>query len=174
VELVLEFLKKHPEMVGIAVAAVAIIAYMQSRNDAQAATTGDGGVTFTGGGVQAAPMDPNIAATDQARIAAGSQNVGILASLILGENQSNNAVTAALAQSHDALNAALASTAAGERTAVAATSASLQSQLAGIAAARDSALAQAQAAVDIAHASTQKQQQQQQQQMRRTRRMSIT
>lgn len=153
----LEFLEKHPEAIGIAIAAVAALAYF-SGGSSSSGTTDDGDITFTGGGVRANPMDPNQAAIDEARIAAGSANIGTLAALILGSKESDNALTAhmgdvsaAVQSSHDSLSASLAATAAGERVQTASIAGQLQAALASISAQRDTSLAQTQAGIDIAH-----------------------
>ena len=103
-----ELIKKHPELIGILVVAVIVIAYMQSRSGGGAASSG-GDVTFTGGGVAPVPVDPNAAAIAEAQIGANSANLSTLSQLYLGvrqtaasqdvtNNQTNAALSSALAQ----------------------------------------------------------------------------
>lgn len=114
-----EFIEQHPMMIGLAIAGVAVLAYL-SRNSSAAQATG--------GGVVANTLDPNAAAVQEANIAAGSSNLGLLASLIggarttdaqlaLGENESDNALQGSLAETSAQLTASLASTAASKETA---------------------------------------------------------
>lgn len=117
---VTEEFEKHPAWIAIAVVAVAIIALMQRRNS----TPSDTQYTFAGGGA-AAPIDPSVAAIEQARISAGSQNIGIVAGLLGLENTNATALTGSLAQTSAAKDVELARTAAAEEVANAETSAQL-------------------------------------------------
>jgi hypothetical protein len=137
-----EVFRKHPLAITLAIVAVALIAWMASRGGSSSTSTD--GATFTGAGGSTATTDPNAAATDQARIAAGTQNLGVIASLISSKEttmaehdvavtQANDALTASLAQTDAALRASLASTAAtadvaNRQTAAGVTIAGIQSQ----------------------------------------------
>jgi hypothetical protein len=135
-ESLVSLVRKHPELIGVAVVLVALIAWMQSRQ-APAASGGDD-VTFTGGGVHGAEVDPGVVAIEQSRIEAGSRNLGTLASLLLGRQQSSDALEAAESQTDAALTADLYRTGAARDVG-----------LAGIEAQRTVGLAQTQASVDI-------------------------
>lgn len=136
-ESLVSLLRKHPELIGVAVVLVALIAWMQSRQSEPAASGGD--VTFTGGGVHSGEVDPGVVAIEQSRIDAGSRNLGTLASLILGEQQSSDALEASQSQTEAALAADLYRTGAARDVG-----------LSGIEAQRTVGLAQTQASVDIA------------------------
>lgn len=79
--------KQHPELIGLAVLVVVILAYM-ARSSGGSSSSED--VTFTGGGTIPRPVDPGVVAIEEARIQAGSQNFGTLAQLILGTHTSDN------------------------------------------------------------------------------------
>jgi hypothetical protein len=132
------FVKEHPVAIFAAVAIVALIAYMQRSTSGGATASGD--PTFIGGGVHSAPMDANIAATEQARIQAGSSNLSTLAQLLLGEQQSSDAVVVREHETSAALTSSLAQT-----------DASLRSSLAQTAASLDIASAQSSAAIQAAN-----------------------
>lgn len=136
-ESLVSLVRKHPELIGVAVVLVALIAWMQSRQAEPAAAGGD--ITFTGGGVHGAEVDPGVVAIEQSRIEAGSRNLGTLASLILGQQQSSDALEAVQSQTDAALAADLYRT-----------SAARDVGLSGIEAQRTVGLAQTQASVDIA------------------------
>jgi hypothetical protein len=104
-------ISKHPWLVFVAVGIVVLIAWAQSHGGNGTQPSGD--VTFTGGGVAPLPMDPNVAATDQARISAGTQNLSTIASLLLGTKQSGDALAASESNTSAALSSSLASTEAG-------------------------------------------------------------
>lgn len=87
-----ELFQKHPWAIFAAIFVVALLAYLSSRNS----TSGVSDTTFTGGGVIAPPMDPNEAAIEQARISAGQANIGTLAALVLGSEQTNAELTASV------------------------------------------------------------------------------
>lgn len=135
-ESLVSLVRKHPELIGVAVVLVALIAWMQSRQ-AEPAASGD--VTFTGGGVHGAELDPGVVAIEQSRIEAGSRNLGTLASLLLGQQQSSDALEAVQSQTDAALAADLYRTGAARDV-----------SLSGIEAQRTLGLAQTQASVDIA------------------------
>lgn len=102
-------IKKHPELIGILVIAVIIIAYLQSRSGGGgAAPSGD--VTFTGGGVAPLPIDPNVAAIQEAQIGANSANLSTLSQTLLGMNEAAYARDVAEGQTSAALSSSLAQT----------------------------------------------------------------
>jgi hypothetical protein len=156
---VVSLVEEHPVLIFGAVAAVALLAWAQSNGGQGSSDSSvDSGDQFTGGGMIAAPYDPNQAATDQARIAANAQTIGVLASAIVAEKQSQDAKTAheydayvQASASHNSLVAALANTAAGLQESIANTRAALTASLFQTSAQRDTQLAATQAAVDIAH-----------------------
>lgn len=94
-----DMISKHPWLVFLAIGVVALIAYIQSRDNV-ATFAGDWEGVPAGGGPH--PLDPNVAATQQAAIAAGHENIGTLASLILGvdtnDAQLENALTRTAAE----------------------------------------------------------------------------
>jgi hypothetical protein len=104
--------KKHPEFIGLAVIAVIVIAYLQSRGNGGGGAPSDAGdsVTFTGGGVARPPLDPNAAAIEEARISAGSTNLTTLSQLVLGLNQAQFEKDVQQGQTSAALSASLAQT----------------------------------------------------------------
>lgn len=130
-------LKRHPEVIGLAVVIVAIVAWYQSRGTSSGSGSGD--VTFTGGGVSAANVDPGVVSMEQSRIEAGTQNLGTIAQLVLGEQQSSDALEAVHTQADAALSADLARTGATRDVGLAQTEAQ-----------RQASLAQTQAGIDIA------------------------
>jgi hypothetical protein len=105
-----DLIKKHPELIAALVIGVVILAYFNSRSAAPVSSGSAGGdLTFTGGGVQAVPVDPNAAAMTEAQISANSANLSTLSQLYLGlqqtaasqdvtNNQTNAALSAAMAQ----------------------------------------------------------------------------
>lgn len=101
-------IKKHPELIGILVIAVIIIAYLQSRSGGGSAPSGD--VTFTGGGVAPLPIDPNVAAIQEAQIGANSANLSTLSQTLLGMNEAAYARDVAEGQTSAALSSSLAQT----------------------------------------------------------------
>lgn len=112
-----EFVKRRPELIGIAVILVAILAYWQSRNNPETVDSGD--VTFTGGGVRANAVDPGVIALEQTRMESGSRNIGTLASLILGEEQTSAALEARRTEVDAALRSDLSRTEAGRQVGLA-------------------------------------------------------
>lgn len=78
-------IKEHPVAIGLAVIAVALIAYFASQSQPQSMTAGD--LQFTGGGVAPIPVDPGVVEMETARINAGVSNFGTLASYLLGSQQ---------------------------------------------------------------------------------------
>lgn len=106
--------KKHPEFIGIAVIVVIVLAYLQSRNNNSGTVSTDNGgggdVTFTGGGVSRAPIDPNVAAIQESQIAANSANLTTISQLVLGLKQSEFSRDVAEGQTSAALSASLAQT----------------------------------------------------------------
>ena len=101
-------IKKHPELIGILVIAVIIIAYLQSRSGGSSTSSGD--VTFTGGGVAPLPVDPNAAAIQEAQIGANSANLSTLSQTLLGMNEAAYARDVAVGQTSAALSSSLAQT----------------------------------------------------------------
>jgi hypothetical protein len=129
-----ETISKHPVAIGLAVLAVALVAYFMSRGGASSADTGE--VTFTGAGGTHATTDPGAVSIEQSRIQAGTQNLSTLATLLGGEhladaqeqvslNQSADALTASLANTNAALSSDLARTEAQKETSLAQTAASV-------------------------------------------------
>lgn len=106
--------EKHPGLFALAIGLVAILAYVQSRNSGPTYVEG----SYAGGGT-AAPIDPAVAAIEQARINAGAENVQTLASLVGLENTNQNALSASLAQTGAARDVSLAQTAAERDAALA-------------------------------------------------------
>lgn len=82
------FVKEHPAALGIAVVLVALLAYYHSRSSGTEPTE----VAFAGGGTIRPEIDPGVVAIEQSRIEAGSRNIGTLAGLILGEQQTSAAL----------------------------------------------------------------------------------
>lgn len=126
-----QIFEEHPLAIAGAIAVVAVLAYVSSRN--QPATTTSTEYGFAGGG-QAAPIDPNAAAIEEAAITAGSRGVSTIASLLGLEDTNNANLTASLAgttaaaqvaetQSANALAASLAQTQAQRDTSLAETAA---------------------------------------------------
>jgi hypothetical protein len=104
------FVRKHPEAMGLAIIVVVILAYMATRGGAANGGGGDSNVTFTGGGVQAAPLDPNVAAVEEARISAGASNLTTLSQLVLGRQQAAYEADVAEGQTQASLAASLSQT----------------------------------------------------------------
>lgn len=103
--------KKHPELIGLAVIVVILIAYVQSKNGgASSSSPDDSGVTFVGGGVANATVDPNAAAIEEARIGANSANLTTLSQLWLGLNEAAYSRDVQEGQTSAALSASLAQT----------------------------------------------------------------
>ena len=103
--------KKHPEFIGLAVIVVIVLAWMQSRNGGGSSPDYSGGdVSFTGGGVGRAPLDPNAAAIEEARISAGSSNLTTLSQLYLGLNQARFESDVEQGRTSASLSASLAQT----------------------------------------------------------------
>ena len=100
--------KKHPELIGVAVILVVIIAWFQSKGSGASSSSGD--VSFVGGGVHNAPVDPNVAAIQEAQIGANSANLTTLSQLWLGLNQASYARDVQEGQTGAALSASLAQT----------------------------------------------------------------
>lgn len=121
-----ELIEKHPVLIFAAVAVVVVIAYAQSRNNS--ASSGD--VGFSGGGVAPMPSDPNLAATEQARISATQSEIGTLASYLVATQQSSDALSATLAQTRAAEDVGIAQTSAARDVGLAQTAASVD--IAGI------------------------------------------
>lgn len=105
-----ELFKKHPELIAVLVIGVIILAYFNSRNSSAAPASSGGDVTFTGGGVQAVPVDPNAAAIQEAQIGANQANLSTLSQLYLGLQQTAAAQDVQNNNTNAALSAALAQT----------------------------------------------------------------
>jgi len=121
-----ELFKKHPEIIGLLVIGVIVLAYMKSRGSnvpAPVDAGGDSGVQFTGGGVQAVPVDPNAAAIAEAQIGANTANFTSLSQLLLGMNEAAFSRDVQTQQTSAALAASLASTEAARQVAVGQTAA---------------------------------------------------
>jgi len=101
-------IKKHPELIALAVIAVVVIAWLQSRGSSQSGTSGD--LQFTGGGVTSVPVDPNAAAIQQTQINANSANLSTLSQLFLGLNEAAYARDVQEGQTNASLSASLAET----------------------------------------------------------------
>lgn len=86
-------IQKHPALVFFAIAGVVVLAYYNS-NNASAQTAG-GDVQFSGGGERAPSIDPGAAAIEQSRISASTSIFQDLSSVVLGSQQSTDALTAA-------------------------------------------------------------------------------
>ncbi len=143
-------LREHPLVVGGAVVAVALIAYMQSRNDsAPAASQGES--FATSGESVAAPLDPGVVAIEQSAISAGSQNFSTVANLVGLQDSNRTALTSALATTEAQRTVALA----GNQAAMFATEAGRDVSLANIAASLRASLFQTEASRDTAMYQTQ-------------------
>lgn len=149
-----ELANEHPYLIVGLVVLVAGFAYLSSRGRGSTQA-----VTFAGGG--AAPgIDPNAAAIEEAAIAAGTQNVGLIASLLGTKDTNASALSASLAQSsaardiavtqaNDALQGSLAATSAQEEASLAQTAAQREAALAAISANQETTDAQTSASVTI-------------------------
>lgn len=135
--------KKNPAWLFAAVAVVALLAYLSSRNSVPQQAT------FAGGGA-AAPVDPQAAAIEEAAIGAGQANVNTLASLIGQENSNQSALAGSLAQTSAARDTSLAQTEEQRVTSLAQTAATQAIDLAQIDAALQASTAQTAAGVTIA------------------------
>jgi hypothetical protein len=137
-------LKDHPLAVGGAVVAVAIIAYLQSRNNGSASTSSQGeSFAFSGESV-AAPLDPGVVAIEQSAIAAGTSNFGTVAQLVGLQDSNRTALTSSLATTEAQRTVALA----GNQAAMFATEAGRDVSLANIAASLRASLFQTEATRD--------------------------
>jgi uncharacterized protein (DUF1800 family) len=102
--------KKHPEMLGLAVIVVVLLAWFQSRKNGTGTPSDSGAVAFSGGGVTNATIDPNAAAIEEARIGANSANLTTLSQLWLGINEASFSRDVAEGQTSAALSSSLAQT----------------------------------------------------------------
>lgn len=98
-----ELFQKYPWLILGLVAAVAYLAFRSSASD-----SGSGGLVTTGGGVQSLPVDQGTVAIETNRQNANAQNLSTIASLVLGEHQSSDSLTASLAQTGAQRDIALA------------------------------------------------------------------
>lgn len=142
-------IEKHPYVVGMAVAVVALIAYMQSRETAPAAQS----VSFAGGGA-ARGIDPEAAAISQSAIAAGSAGISTIAQLLAIQDTNHAALEGALANTFASRDVSLAATEAGRQASLADTEAGLRASLAQTEGQRDAALAASTASRDVGLAAT--------------------
>lgn len=144
-----ETVEKHPALIALAVAFVAFLAWMQSRN--QPVTTRE--YTFAGGGAARA-IDPNAAAISEAAISAGVANLGAVAQLVGLQDSNHSALTASLTQTGASRDLGLAETEASRTTGLASISAALRSSLFATEANRDVSLAGIDAQHDVSNNQT--------------------
>lgn len=134
-----EWVKEHPAAIGVAVVVVALLAFYQSKTEPQPT---DGELVVVGGGTGSREIDPGVVAIEQARIDAGSRNLGTLSSLILGSEQTREASGVR----HSEIDASLTSD-------LARTESSRTTTLADITARRDVSMASVAAQIDLANIS---------------------
>lgn len=132
--------EEHPMIIGLLVAGVAVIAYLQSGKSQQGSSDQEYSGTFAGGGA-ARPIDPYAAAISQAAISAGSQNLSTIAGLVGLEDSNASDLAGNLASVSAGRDVAIYGYGASRDTALGESRDSLTSSLASTAAARDVGLA---------------------------------
>lgn len=103
-----EIFSKYPLLIVGLIAVVAFIAFRSSSGGGDSTTT-------LGGGVRSIPVDQGTVDIETARLSAGTQGIGTIASLLLGVHESSDSLTASLAQTGAQRDVAL-SQIAGELT----------------------------------------------------------
>lgn len=139
----MQTLEEHPLVIGAVAIGVVLLAFLHS---SAGSSSSGGGVTVYGSTSQ--PLDPNVAAIDEAQIAAGTTNISTIASVIGGINTTNAEETTSLASTQANLEASIAQTDAEQEVEDAQTAAGVtinsQNNAANIAAANITATTQQQ------------------------------
>ena len=141
------FVKEHPLPLALAVGAVALLAWWRSRQSAQAASvaqTTSTGPTLDPNAVLAyeTAQGANAAQIQQATVAAGAQNLGVLAQLISATEGNKASESAALASNANATAAQEYNQQVAGVSALNQVRAALAASLGQVAAQRDTSLAQ--------------------------------